>query len=142
MLAVEIDFHEVFKVSATAMALLTADFEFLDANEEFLEAAGHKLDDLIGHNIFEVLPKMPSEPGNPKWTALEAALTSRKREADKLIRYDIEDPAHPGEFQERYWSSIVTPVLGLGGEVEVLELSAREVTAVIAEFRRVQAEDE
>jgi PAS domain S-box-containing protein len=141
MLSAEIDFHEVFRISPTAMALLTADFEFIDANEEFLAAMGHKLEDLIGHNIFEVLPKMPSEPGNPKWTALEAALTSRHREVHKLTRYDIEDQAHPGEFEERYWSSAVTPVLGLGGEVDVLEMSIRDVTPIIREFRRMQAED-
>jgi PAS domain-containing protein len=68
MLAPEIDFHEIFKISPTAMALFTADLEFVDANEEFLQASGRDLGDLIGHNAFEVFPKMPYEPGNPKWT--------------------------------------------------------------------------
>jgi len=121
------------------MALLTPNFEFIDANDEFLAAIGHPLEDLIGHNVFEVMPKMPEDPGgNPKWTALEAALTTRRREVYKLERYDIEDPARPGVFEERYWSSIVTPVLGLGGEVEVLELSAREVTPIIGQFQALQ----
>ena len=140
MLSEEIDLHEIFKINPTAMALLTADFEFIDANKEFLEASGHKLEDLIGHNVFSVFPKMPSEPGNPKWTALEAALTSGRREVHELHRYDIEDPAHPGEFQERYWCSVVTPIRGLDGEVELLELSARELTPIIGKFRSVQAE--
>ncbi len=139
MLSEEIDFHDIFKISATAMALLTPNFEFIDANDEFLAAIGHPLEDLIGHNVFEVMPKMPEDPGgNPKWTALEAALTTRRREVYKLERYDIEDPARPGVFEERYWSSIVTPVLGLGGEVEVLELSAREVTPIIGQFQALQ----
>ena len=139
MLSEEIDFHDIFKISATAMALLTPNFEFIDANDEFLAAIGHPLEDLIGHNAFEVMPKMPEDPGgNPKWTALEAALTTGRREVYKLERYDIEDPSRPGVFEERYWSSIVTPVLGLGGEVEVLELSAREVTPIIGQFQSLQ----
>jgi PAS domain S-box-containing protein len=139
MLSEEIDFHDLFKINATAMALLTPNFEFIDANDEFLAAIGHPLEDLIGRNVFEVMPKMPEDPGgNPKWTALEAALTTRRREVYKLERYDIEDPARPGVFEERYWSSIVTPVLGLGGEVEVLELSAREVTPIIGQFQSLQ----
>jgi hypothetical protein len=141
MLSEEIDFHKIFKVYPTAMALLTADFTFIDANDAFLVAIGRELEDLVGRNAFEVVPKMPEDPGGcPKWTALEAALTTKEREVNRLTRYDIEDPAHPGVFVERYWSSAVTPVLAEGGEVEVLELSAREVTPIISEFRSLQAE--
>jgi len=140
MLAQEIDFHEIFKVSPTAMALFTADFEFIDANEEFLDAVGRPLQELLGRNVFEVFPKMPDDPANPKWTALEAAITSGQREACTLTRYDFEDPIHPGVFLERYWSSVVTPIHGAAGEVEVLELSAREVTPIIEQFRSVGAQ--
>jgi PAS domain S-box-containing protein len=140
MLAQDIDFHEIFKISPTAMALFTPNLDFIDANEDFLQAAGRDLGELIGRNAFEVLPKMPDEPGNPKWTALEAALTSSRREVNKLIRYDVEDPATPGAFHERWWTSVVTPIRGLDGHVEVLELSAREVTSIIELFRSMQAE--
>jgi len=141
MLSEDIDFYEVFRINPTAMALLTADFEFIDANDAFLAAIGRGLEDVIGRNAFEVVPKMPEDSGgHPKWTALEAALTTERREVYQLHRYDIEDPAHPGVFEERYWSSMVTPVRGLSGEVEVLELSAREVTPIISQFRSLQAE--
>jgi PAS domain S-box-containing protein len=141
MLSEEIDFHKIFKIYPTAMALLTADFTFIDANDAFLAAIGHRLEDLVGRNAFEVCPKVPEDAdGYPKWTALEAALTTKEREVYRLQRYDIEDPAHPGVFEERYWSSTVTPVLAEGGEVEVLELSAREVTPIISEFRSLQTE--
>ena len=140
MLAQELDFHEIFKISPTAMALLTPDLDFIDANEEFLAAADRDLGELIGRNAFEVFPKMPHQPGNPKWTCLEEAMTSGRREVYELTRYDVEDPAAPGVFRERYWSSVVTPVRGLEGDVEVLELSAREVTSIIERFKSIQAE--
>lgn len=136
----DVDCHEIFKVSPTAMALFTADCRFIDANEEFLQATGRELEEIVGRNAFEVFPKMPNEPGNPKWTGLEAALTSRRRQVCKLIRYDIEDLATPGMFHERYWCSVVTPLLGLAGEVEVLEWSAREMTSIVEQFRRIQRE--
>jgi PAS domain S-box-containing protein len=135
MLSEEIDFHEVWKIHPTAMALLTADFEFIDANDEFLSAIGHKLEDVVGRHAFDVLPKVPDSTSEPMWTALEQALTTKRRAVYRLHRYDIEDPDHPGVFEERYWASVVTPILGLGGEVDVLEMSAREVTPIIAEFR-------
>jgi PAS domain-containing protein len=142
MLSQEVDFHTIFKISSTAMALLTADFVIVDANDEFVSSCGRPLEDLVGHNVFELFPKMPADPGgNPKWTVLEAALTSGKREVDELSRYDVEDPDQPGVFKERYWTAVVTPLRGASGEIEMLELSSREVTAIIDKFRALQAED-
>jgi PAS domain-containing protein len=123
------------------MALLTPDLVLIDANEQFLKGAGCELEDIVGHNIFERFPKMPPDPGGePTWTALEAALTSGQREVDHLSRYDVEDPEEPGVFDERYWSSVVTPIRDEDGQIEVLELSTREVTAIIDEYRRLQSE--
>jgi PAS domain-containing protein len=140
MLAEEIDFHGAFNIHPTAMALLTADFVFVDMNEAFLDAVGRPLEELVGHNAFEVFPKAPAEPGNPKWTALEAAITSGQHEQLVLSRYDIEDPDRPGEFEERYWSSAVTPLRDINGQVTMLELSAREVTPIISLLRGLESE--
>jgi PAS domain-containing protein len=142
MLAEEIDFYNVFRIHPTAMALLTADLEFIDANDEFLATTGRKLEELIGQKAFAVVPKMPPDPGgNPKWTVLEQAQASGRRESLTLERFDIEDPASPGVFQQRYWSTAVTPVRGRDGHVEVLEVSAREVTPIIDEFKKLQAQE-
>jgi PAS domain-containing protein len=93
-LAQEIDFHDIFKLSPTAMALLTGDLVFIDANDAFLDVVRRPLEDLAGHNFFERFPKMPPDPGgHPMWTALERAMTSGRRECDRLIRYDVEGPA-------------------------------------------------
>jgi PAS domain-containing protein len=130
-----VDFHEVFKVSAMATALLTPDLVIIDANDEFLDAVGRSLDEVVGQYVFRQFPKMPSDPAKPKWTALEAALISGEREVLRLTRFDFEDPGSPGVFEERYWSSVVTPVYADGGELKLLELSGREVTSLITQFR-------
>ncbi len=142
MLAQEIDFYQIFKFHPTAMALLTPDLEFIDANEEFLAAAGHPLEDVIGKNVFAVLPKRPAHSGGDlKWTALEEAQASGRRQVLSLTRYDVEDPATPGVYRERYWSTAVTPIRGIDGDVEVLEFSAREVTPLICEFKKLQDQE-
>ncbi len=137
----EVDFHEVFKVSAIATALLTPDLVIIDANDEFLDAVGRSLDEVVGQYVFRRFPKMPSDPANPKWTALEAALISGEREVLRLTRYDFEDPARPGVFEDRYWSSLVTPVYADDGELKLLELSGREVTSLMTQFRAMLGED-
>jgi len=135
MLSEDIDFYKLFKIHPTAMALLTADLYFIDVNDEFLAVIGREIGDVVGRHAFDVVPKMPDIRGEPVWTALEQALTSKRRTVDELHRYDIEDPDHPGVFVESYWSSVVTPVLRLDGDVDVLELSARDVTSIVLAAR-------
>jgi hypothetical protein len=97
---------------------------------------------VAGRNIFEITPKMPQGcGGEPMWTPLEAAMTSGRREAANLMRYDVEGPDHPGAFVERYWAAVAQPIRGPDGQVEVIELSARDITPIISQFRSMQAEE-
>jgi len=138
MLAQDIDFHEIFRISPTGMAVLTADLQFADVNEQFLAEAGRQLEELIGHNIFEIFPKMPADLGSTERTVLEEAFDTGRRAYLPLARYDVEDPAQPGAFTETYWSAVAQPIRGLDGHVEMYELSLRNLTPVIAEFRAMQ----
>lgn len=143
MLAHQIDFHRMYKVRPTAMALLTPDLEIIDMNDQFEAYVGRSLEEVVGRNIFEVTPKMPEESGGlPRWTPLEAAMTSGRREAAELIRYDVEDRDHPGAFEERYWAAMAQPIRGPDGQVEVIELSAHDITPIITQFRAMQADAE
>ena len=92
----DIDFHEIFKISPTGMAVLTADLYFVDVNDQFLAEAGRSLDELIGRSVFEMFPKMPSDLGDTERTVLEEAFDTGRRAHVALARYDVEDPAHPG----------------------------------------------
>ena len=125
------------------MALLTADLEFVDANKELLAIAGRPLEDLLCRNFFDVFPKMPEDPGGyPKWTALEAAMTSGRRKVARLTRYGVEDPGHPGVFEARYWSCVVQPIRASSGIVVLLECSVLDLTPVIAQYKAMQADEE
>ena len=136
MLAQEIDFHEIFKIHPTGMVLLSADLVILDANDEFLSAVGRKLEDLIGRNFYDEFPKLPEEPGGrPKWTALDEAMTSGRRQCDQLIRYDLEDPDRPGVFAEHWITTVAQPIRGSDGHVQVIELSLRDITPIIEQYQ-------
>lgn len=143
MLGHEIDFYRLYRIRPTAMALLTPDLELIDMNEEFQANLGRPLEEVIGRNIFELTPKMPEDAGGqPLWTVVEAAMTSGQIEINRLFRYDVEDPDHPGVFVERYWSAVAEPIRDPRGRIDVIELSARDVTPIIAQFRAMQAEED
>jgi PAS domain S-box-containing protein len=142
MLAEELDFREIFKISHTAMALLNADLFFIDVNHEFIERSGRELEELIGRHFRDVFPrKTEATFSDARWDAVEAAITSGRREADHLIRYDVENPK-TGIFEERYFTTKVQPIRSHGGEVEVYELSILELTPMVTELRALLAEQQ
>ncbi len=139
MLAHDIDFHEIFRLSPTGMAVLNADLFFVDVNDQFLAEAGRPLEELVGHNIFEKLPKMPADLRDTERTVLEEALDTGRTAHRALARYDVEDPAHPGAFVEHYWSCVALPIRGLDGHVQAYELSVRNLTPVISQYQAMRA---
>jgi PAS domain-containing protein len=142
MLAQDIDFYEMFKISPTSMAVLSADLYLVDVNDQFVAYARRPLEDLVGHNVYEIFPKLPIDMGGAGRDVLEEAFDSGRAAQAPLVRYDMEDPAHPGVFDERYWSVAARPIRGLDGQVEMYELSARDLTPVIEEFKAMQSEQE
>ena len=142
MLAQDINFYEMFKISPTSMAVLSADLYLVDVNDQFLAHAGRPLEDLVGHNVYEIFPKLPIDMGGAGRDVLEEAFDTGRSAQAPLIRYDMEDPARPGVFEERYWSVAAQPIRGLDGRVEMYELSARDLTPVIEQFKAMQSEQE
>jgi hypothetical protein len=77
---------------------------------------------------------MPADLGDRERMVLEEAFDTGRRAQVTLGRYDVEDKACPGTFLKHYWSSVVQPVRGLDGQVEVYELRVRNLTPVISQY--------
>jgi PAS domain S-box-containing protein len=125
------------------MLLLTADLVIVDVNDEFLAHVGRSPEELIGRNFYDEFPKLPEGAcGCPRWTALDEAITSGRRQCDQLIRYDLEDPRHPGVFVEHWLTALAQPIRGSDGQVQVIELSVRDITPVIDQYKALCREEE
>ena len=137
----QIDYELIFQATPSPAVVLTPDFEIVAANRAYLTIARCELADLIGKNLFDVFPDSPGGQG-PKLlrASLEQVAATRERDVMPLYRYDIEDPDHPGIFDERYWSPINWPVLGPSGEVILLVHRVEEVTAYFRQLRQARGE--
>jgi PAS domain-containing protein len=143
MLAQDIDFHDIFKINPTGMLLLSADLVILDVNDEFLAHVGRSLEELVGRNLYDQFPRLPGDAcGCARWTAIDEAMTSGRRQCDQLLRYDLEDPRHPGVFAEHWITVMAQPFRGGDGHVEVIEISVRDITPVIDQYRALCHEEE
>lgn len=130
-----IDYEAAFQAMPGAVALLTTDLMYADANEAFLQMSGRTRDQVIGRYLFDVFPDNPNDPGATGMRNLQASLlrvaATGERDAMALQRYDVEYPDRPGQWEERYWSPVNAPVFGPDGRVALLLHRVEEVTELI-----------
>ncbi|MER5917297.1 SpoIIE family protein phosphatase [Streptomyces sp. NPDC001982] len=128
-----IDYSAVFRALPGAVALLTPDLVYADANAEFLRIRGLPREQVIGR----FLPEDRSED-DPAAPLVLKVLASIRRVADTgerdtiaLQRYDMEDPDQPGVWHERYLNLTNIPVFGTDGRVALLVHRVEDVTELI-----------
>lgn len=131
----EIDYAAVFQALPGAVALLTPQLLYADANEEFLRMSGRTREQVVGRYLFDVFPDNPNDPTATGMRNLQASLCrvaeTGERDTMALQRYDVEDPDRPGVWEERYWSPVNAPVFGPDGRVALLLHRVEEVTELI-----------
>ena len=139
----DINYQAVFVAFPGPTALLSCDFQILDANDDYLAAMGRDRADVVGQNIFVAFPTDGHERGNTGADNLRASLESvvATGEMDRmdLIRYDIEVPGKPGVFEERYWAVVNSPVIGPGGQPDLIVHRAADATATVRQVIQAQA---
>jgi PAS domain S-box-containing protein len=130
-----IDYAALFAASPSPCLVLTPDMIIKDVNQAYLEVTGRKRDELIDRPVVEAFPLNPSDPEADGMrnlrASVERALTTGERDVMAPQKYDIPVAGRPGAFEERYWSTINTPVPGPGGRPMLLIHRVEDVTAVI-----------
>ncbi|WP_019068038.1 PP2C family protein-serine/threonine phosphatase [Streptomyces hokutonensis] len=130
-----IDYAAVFQGLPGMVALLTPDLVYADANEEFLRMSGRTREQVVGRFLFDVFPDNPNDPAATGMRNLETSLrrvvATGERDTMALQRYDVESAACPGQWEERYWSPVNTPLLDPDGKVVLLVHRVEEVTELI-----------
>ncbi|MBW8706898.1 Phosphoserine phosphatase RsbU [Streptomyces sp. MBT84] len=129
----EVDYAAVFQALPGAVALVTPQLVYADANAEFVRLRGLTREQLVGRFVPEDVPeKDPAEP------LLLKVLASLRRVADtgesstvELQRYDVEDPEQPGVWHERYWNLTDVPVFGPDGRLSLVLHRVEDVTELI-----------
>ncbi|MFD9223747.1 PP2C family protein-serine/threonine phosphatase [Streptomyces sp. NPDC060064] len=131
----EIDYTAVFQALPGAVALLTPQLLYTDANDGFLRMRGLTREQVVGRYLPDDVPDNPNDPTAAVLRNLEASLSraanTGERDTIALERVDVEDPDQPGVWDERYWSLINVPVIGSDGRVALLLHRVEEVTELI-----------
>ncbi|MFJ9869646.1 PP2C family protein-serine/threonine phosphatase [Streptomyces sp. NPDC101165] len=131
----EIDYAAVFQALPGAVALLTPELIYADANEGFPRTLGRTREQVIGSYLPDDFRDDPDAPGTAVTPNLQASLLrvaeTGERDSMALQRADVEDSERPGVRDERYWTWINVPVFGPDGKVALLLHRVEEVTELI-----------
>jgi signal transduction histidine kinase len=138
-----VDYQRFFEKLPGACVVLSPEFRILAVNDAYERASMRSREALVGRVLFETFRDNPDDPGADGVEKLRASLERVKHDcvpdALPVQRYDIEDPARPGVYIERYWSPINTPVCDEQGRVEYIIHLAEDVTEMVLLAQR-QAE--
>jgi two-component system cell cycle sensor histidine kinase/response regulator CckA len=128
------DFRTLFESAPGSYLVLSPDLTIVAVSEAYLRATMTDRADIVGRGLFEVFPDNPDDPGATGVSNLSASLERvlRSKTADTMAvqKYDIRRPGR-GEFEERYWSPINSPVLSETGELVYIIHRVEDVTDFI-----------
>ena len=116
------DFQPLFESAPGLYLVLTPTLTIVAVSEAYLKATLTRREEILGRNLFDVFPVNPDDltaTGVSNLSAsLKRVLLNRVPDAMAVQKYDIRRPeSEGGRFEERYWSSVNSPVLGKNGEV-------------------------
>ncbi len=125
-------FKKIFETLPHNLLLLSPQFYIRAVSDAYLEATLTQRETIVGRYVFEVFPDNPFAPNanavhNLK-ASLERVLETKKPHQMSLQHYDVPDPKAPGQFVERYWSPLNTPILDEKGAVSCIVHQVTNVT--------------
>ena len=141
-----LDFRVLFESAPGLYLVLTPDLKIVAVSNEYLRATMTERRAILGRCLFEVFPHNPDDltttgVGNLS-ASLERVLQNNIPDLMAVQKYDIRRPvAEGGEVEERYWSTVNSPVFGAGGEIAYVIHRVEDVTDfVLLKQRGVEQE--
>ncbi len=136
-----VHFQSLFESApGSYLVLRPEDYEIVAASDAYLAATMVRREEIIGRRLFEAFPDDPLDPtadGAGKLRAsLERVKQTRRADVMAVQRYPIRRPAAVGgQFEERWWSPVNSPVTGPGGELAYIIHRVEDVTPFLREMR-------
>ena len=128
-----VDFRAIFESLPGLCLILAPDhptYTIVAVSDAYLRATMTTRHGIIGRGLFEVFPDNPDDVGATGARNLAASLrhvlSHREPHTMAVQKYDIRRPT--GEFEERHWSPVNSPVFGDDGSIIYIVHRVEDVT--------------
>ena len=122
------DFEALLRVSPYPYLLIDRRLIIVGANSAFLKSTGRVEADLLGRYVFDAFPENPDDPSSTNVAEVRAIATGEP-DTTAFLRYSVPRQTARGVvFDERFWSTVHTPVRGADSEVAFVAQNAIDVS--------------
>ncbi len=141
-----LDFRAIFENTPGLYLVLAPDLTIVAVNDAYAQATMTVRENILGRGLFDVFPDNPNELGASGVSNLRASLQRvlkyGRPDAMPVQKYDVRRPASEGgDFEERYWSPLNTPVLDKAGRVHWIIHRVEDVTGLVRAERKGEEQD-
>ncbi|MEH6437989.1 hybrid sensor histidine kinase/response regulator [Massilia sp. DD77] len=139
------DYRALFRATPYPYLVMAPDLTIVGASGAYLRSVQRTEEDIVGRYVFDAFPEDPANPDATDIAEVKAsmlrALAKGEPDTTAFVRYAVEVPTPNGpRFEERYWSTVHTPVLDDDGKpllviqnpVDVTELYRFDADAQVA----------
>src|SRR5208283_5227584 len=134
------DFRSLFEAAPGLYLIVTPERTIVAASDAYLHATMTERQDIVARTLFEVFPDNPDETEATGVTNLSASLDRvlrlKRPDAMAVQKYDVRRP--DGVFEERYWSPLNSPVVGVDGRIEYIVHRVEDVTGFVRKKQEKQ----
>lgn len=132
------DFRALFESDPGLQLVLTPDLTVVAVSDAYLTATMSKREEILARHLFDIFQDNPADPtasgASNLRMSLNRVLQHRAPDAMAAQKYGIRRPeSEGGGFEQLYWSSVNSPVLGPNGDVTYIIHRVEDVT----EFARL-----
>jgi len=131
----ELDIQSIFDALPGNYLILLPDsprFTIVAVSDSYA-AATHTDKSIIGRGLFEVFPDNPEEPDadgvRNLHMSLDSVISTKTSHKMHIQKYDVRDKG--GQFTEKYWSPLNTPVLDNKGGITFIIHRVADVTEAV-----------
>ncbi|CAM3112872.1 ATP-binding protein [Flavobacterium frigoris] len=127
------DYISLFEQSPALLLVLDSHFNIVTISDAYLKATMTERADVVNKSIFDVFPDNPTNKSSDVLNKLRTSLNRvlQYHVADKMDiqKHDIRRPrSEGGEFEERYWSVVNSPLLDKNNNVNYIIQMIEDVT--------------
>jgi PAS domain S-box-containing protein len=127
------DYKALFRATPYPYLVMAPDLTIIGASGAYLRSVQRTEEDIVGRYVFDAFPEDPDNPDatdiSEVKSSLLRALAKGEQDTTAFVRYAVPVETPEGKkFEERYWSTVHTPVLGEDGKPMFVVQNAVDVT--------------
>lgn len=126
-------YQTAFETSPAGKYLLSPNATILAVNDTLLKSVARTREDLVGRNLFDVFPESPEGLAALR-ESLDRVVVTGQADSLLLQRYPlwIAMPDGSRKYEERYWSTVSTPIFDEDKQLQCISHTAMDVTDMVA----------